>query len=119
MVSDLRRAGVRAVLYEDSRRGAALQGTQAVIVGADLVFPDGALVHKVGTRPLARLAARLGVPVLAVADGSKRIPEPSVRHVRLGSWFDRTPARLVGLLLDSPPRQHTGRPSARKRARKR
>ncbi len=42
----------------------------AVLVGADRIAADGATANKVGTYPLAVLAARHGVPFLVVAPTS-------------------------------------------------
>ncbi|ACV11574.1 initiation factor 2B related [Halorhabdus utahensis DSM 12940] len=44
---------------------------KAVIVGADAIRPDGALVNKVGTRGAALAAAHEGVPVLVAAAADK------------------------------------------------
>jgi translation initiation factor 2B subunit (eIF-2B alpha/beta/delta family) len=65
-----------------------------VLVGADAVYGDGSVVHKVGTRPLTLAALRAGVPVIVVAGRSKSVPGPCPSRT-LPPRFDRTPARAV------------------------
>ncbi|RNJ25620.1 NUDIX domain-containing protein [Halosegnis longus] len=50
-------------------------GVESVIVGADTVLPDGRVVNKVGTRPLAAVANRAGVPVVVATATAKIAPE--------------------------------------------
>ncbi|QRV13409.1 NUDIX domain-containing protein [Haloterrigena salifodinae] len=47
------------------------EGVDRVVVGADTVLPDGAVVNKTGTRGLAIAAAREDVPVAVVAATDK------------------------------------------------
>jgi len=65
-----------------------------VIIGADAVFSDGSIAHKVGTRILARAASKAGVPVVVVAGRSKFTGRPAPRRP-LPARFDRTPSRYV------------------------
>lgn len=90
---DLRRHGVPARVVEDGDAALAIRDADLVLVGADAVEPDGAVVHKIGTRPLAELAHRAHVPVVVVAGSSKRAP----RRLQLPSpgRYDRTPLRFV------------------------
>jgi translation initiation factor 2B subunit (eIF-2B alpha/beta/delta family) len=82
----------------------------AVLVGADAILPDGAVVNKVGTRALALAAAREGLPLYAVAAADKITPEPEPHLERAdpvdvydgdaaldvaAPLFDVTPAELV------------------------
>ena len=89
----------------------AEEAVDTVLVGADSVLSDGAVVNKVGTR-LAALAAReSGVDCYAVCSRDKVVPETSVElesgppkavHERsapfevLNPTFERTPAELFG-----------------------
>lgn len=52
------------------------QGVEGVVVGADGVTPDGAVVNKVGSRTLAAAAAHLDVPFLAATTTWKCAPGP-------------------------------------------
>ncbi|RLM56449.1 NUDIX domain-containing protein [Halobellus sp. Atlit-31R] len=56
----------------------AARDVDAVLVGADAVFPDGAVVNKTGTRVLARAARDAGVPAYVVAARDKIHPTRTV-----------------------------------------
>lgn len=119
---ELAQAGVRHTLIPDVAAGALLAAgrVDAVLVGADRVAANGDTANKVGTYPLAVLAARHGVPFyvcapissvdLATPDGSAiTIEERAAREVievrgrRIAPagtavWnpaFDVTPAELI------------------------
>ena len=49
----------------------ATRAIDAVLVGADTLFPDGSVSNKVGTRGISLAAANEGVPVYAVAASDK------------------------------------------------
>ena len=104
-----------ATLITDAQIGAAMGGVDAVVVGADGVLPDGGVVSKAGTYPLALAARDRGVPFYVCAESFKRWP-PGLEPARpileekdaaeLGApkwpgvakrnlYFDLTPARLV------------------------
>lgn len=103
MAEDLGRRGLRPRLLPDGRAASALDGSRAVVVGADAVLPDGTLIHKVGTRRLAQLARRHAVPVYVLATPAKFVPRGrSVRVPRQG-LFDRTPGALFVLVAPSRP----------------
>ncbi len=90
----LLRQGVPTRVVPDPEGVAALRTVDLLLIGADTIDPDGSVVHKVGTRPLALAARRRRVRVIVVAGTSKclEIARP-VR--RLPPRFDRTPARAV------------------------
>lgn len=91
---ELRRAGLRARLVRDRDGPRAVRDADLVIFGADAVFSDGSVAHKVKTRTLAQAAAKAGVPVVVVAGRSKFTGRPPPRRP-LPARFDRTPSRLV------------------------
>jgi len=92
--NELRREGLSARVIPD-RRGARTVGkADLLIIGADAVFSDGSVVHKVGTKELARVASISGVPVVVVAGLSKFTGRPPP-HRALPSRFDRTPSRYI------------------------
>ncbi|MGP8158237.1 MAG: hypothetical protein ACLPWO_01295 [Thermoplasmata archaeon] len=93
-VRDLRRAGLSARLVPDRAGPAVAISADLVIIGADAVFSDGSVAHKVGTRSLARAASKARVPVVVVAGRSKFTGRPAPRRP-LPAWFDRTPSRFV------------------------
>ena len=104
-----------ATLITDAQIGAAIDGVDVVIVGADGILPDGSVVNKAGTYPLALVARDRGVPFYVCAESSKRWPaelapaapvleEKDAAELGAPEWlgvakrnvyFDITPARLV------------------------
>jgi methylthioribose-1-phosphate isomerase len=69
---ELVREGIPVTLITDSTAGTVLRRgmVQAVIVGADRIAANGDTANKVGTYPLAVLAARHGVPFYVAAPTS-------------------------------------------------
>ncbi|HUI37425.1 MAG TPA: hypothetical protein VLZ04_08040, partial [Gaiellaceae bacterium] len=83
--------------------------------GADRIAANGDTANKVGTYPLAVLAARHEVPFYVVApsssvdltlDSGAEIPieerDPGEVNSRFGAWnpaFDVTPAELIGAIV--------------------
>jgi methylthioribose-1-phosphate isomerase len=63
------RDGIPVTLLADGAAGSLLAGgaITVVIVGADRIAADGAVANKVGTYPLAVLAARHGAPLIVAA----------------------------------------------------
>ncbi len=105
-------AGWRVTLLADAAMGAFVSRAALVLVGADSIRSDGAVVNKVGTYPLALAAREAGIPCYAACetlkiaapdfplhfeemDLAEILPEPipgiSVRN----PYFELTPARLV------------------------
>jgi hypothetical protein len=107
MARDLRQKGVPSAMIPDRWAPEAMRTCQSVLISADAVFPDGRVVHKVGTRRLASLAYREGRPVFVLAGRSRWAPGPK------GDWepprlFDVTPTQwITGYWTDagrwSPP----------------
>ncbi len=108
-------AGVPVTLLTDAEAGIFLPECQTVVVGADTVLADGAVINKAGTSLLA-LAARYAhpraVPLLVLTEQMKiapyrqahleemdpaelaapaDLPGVALRNI----YFDRTPASLV------------------------
>ena len=71
-VWEARRDGLPVTLLADGAVGALLAGgaVDGAVVGADRIAADGSVVNKVGTYPLAVLAARHGVPFVSAAPTS-------------------------------------------------
>jgi len=130
LVRELRRGGLPARWVPDEAAPEVVQRVDLIILGADAIYPDGSLVHKVGTRRLAAAARQVGVPVIVVAGRSKRWPAGAPRP-RLPALFDLTPARLISQYWtdnvrgrsDAPlprPRQlHEPRPPSHARSERR
>jgi len=63
-------------LTGDANIPAAVADADAVLVGADAVFPDGRVVNKVGTRAAALAARDAEIPLFVVCAADKVAPEP-------------------------------------------
>jgi translation initiation factor 2B subunit (eIF-2B alpha/beta/delta family) len=91
---DLRRAGLRVRCADDNEGPELARTVDLLLIGADAVYEDGSVVHKVGTRRLARIAHRSGVPVVVLTGYSKAVRRPRPL-TPLGRRFDRTPASSI------------------------
>lgn len=103
---DLREAGVDAVLAPDAYAAGLLAESDgaAVVLGADGITREGAVVNKVGSRTLAAAAASLDVPVWAVASTWKA--GPGAGEPERAGW---DPAEAPGVdvpLFEEVPREH-------------
>jgi translation initiation factor 2B subunit (eIF-2B alpha/beta/delta family) len=88
-------------------------GADRVLVGADAIFPQGAVRNKVGTRGLAAAAAYEGLETLVVAAVTKVTPDATVLDEPRPSTeltddpavsadnptFERTPSDLVDIVV--------------------
>ncbi len=90
----LRSAGLPVRLLPDRKAREAVQAGTLVLLGADTLYADGTLLHKVGTRALATAAKRAGARVISVSGTSKRVAAPAPRFRRRG-LFETTPPSLV------------------------
>jgi methylthioribose-1-phosphate isomerase len=114
---ELEAAGIPHTLIADSAAGGLLAAGEVdyVFVGADRIAASGDTANKVGTYPLAVLAARHEVPFYVVAPSSSvdlgvatgaEIPieqrDPAEVSSRFPAWnpaFDVTPAELVAAIV--------------------
>jgi methylthioribose-1-phosphate isomerase len=114
---ELEADGIPHTVIADSAAGALLAAGEVdcVFVGADRIAANGDTANKVGTYPLAVLAARHEVPFYVVApsssvdltlDSGVEIPieerDPGEVNARFGAWnpaFDVTPAELIGAIV--------------------
>jgi translation initiation factor eIF-2B subunit delta len=105
-------AGISMTLITEAQMALFVQEADAVVVGADMILPDGDFINKIGTRLLALAAKDAGVPfyaaseTLKVAAPSQPLPfapeEGKPKEVCGEKWlevrnvyFEVTPARLV------------------------
>jgi len=106
----LARLGVPVTLISDAQAAAFMPEVEAVLVGADTVFANGAVVNKVGTCALALLARNARIPfyvtteTLKVAPGRPEAAQQAPERRQPGQaipavYFDLTPARLVTALI--------------------
>jgi methylthioribose-1-phosphate isomerase len=114
---ELEADGIPHTVIADSAAGGLLAGGEVdcVFVGADRIAANGDTANKVGTYPLAVLAARHEVPFYVVAPSSSvdlgvasgaEIPieerDPAEVSSRFGAWnpaFDVTPAELITAIV--------------------
>jgi len=114
---ELEADGIPHTVIADSAAGGLLAAGEVdcVFVGADRIAANGDTANKVGTYPLAVLAARHDVPFYIVAPSSSvdlgvasgaEIPieerDPAEVSSRFGAWnpaFDVTPAELVTAIV--------------------
>jgi len=114
---ELAAAGITATLVADALGPSLVRSSDAVVVGADSVLRDGALVNKIGTYSLALAAKAAGKPFYAACevlkvdadhdatsfpppDGrspAELDPPPDVAAVNV--YFDLTPPELVTAYL--------------------
>ncbi len=104
--------GWRVTLLADAALGSYVTRAALVLVGADSIRPDGALVNKVGTYLLALAARDARLPFYAVCETLKiaasgfplaleemdpveLLPDPIPGVTARNPYFDVTPARLV------------------------
>ncbi|MDD3448620.1 MAG: translation initiation factor eIF-2B [Gammaproteobacteria bacterium] len=104
---------IPTTLVTDAALGRYAAGAGAVLVGADALTADGAVVNKTGTYPLALAARDNGIPFYVCCESFKRLPPspegpeleemdpaelgaPELPGVRVvNPYFEVTPARLV------------------------
>jgi methylthioribose-1-phosphate isomerase len=114
---ELEAAGIPCTVIADSAAGGLLAAGEvdAVLVGADRIAANGDTANKVGTYPLAVLAAAHDVPFYVVAPSSsvdlavgsgQEIPieqrDPTEVSSRFEAWnpaFDVTPAGLIAAIV--------------------
>ncbi|PLX91147.1 MAG: hypothetical protein C0620_12195 [Desulfuromonas sp.] len=104
-------------LITDAQAGLYTAQADLVMVGADSLLSDGALVNKVGTRLLALAAQRDNCPLYVVAESFKQRPpaagEPVLEQMAVSelghdlpssrlanTYFDITPADLISAWVD-------------------
>jgi translation initiation factor 2B subunit (eIF-2B alpha/beta/delta family) len=111
----LARLGVKVTMIADAQAAAFMGEASAVLVGADTVFADGAVVNKVGTHALALLAHEARVPFYVATETLKissirpkpKLLRPAAEPPPRGEpqralpavYFDLTPARLVTAII--------------------
>ncbi len=111
----LTRLGVDVTMIADAQAAAFMGEAASVLVGADTVFADGAVVNKVGTYALALLAHDARIPFYIATETLKissirskpkllrPAAEPPPRGAPVRSppavYFDLTPARLVTAII--------------------
>lgn len=94
LARDLRWSGLTVRLVPDAEGTFWVRTVDRVVLGADTIYADGSVAHKVGTRRLALAAHRRGIPVIVIAGASKSVTDRPATH-RLPPLFDLTPAGAI------------------------
>lgn len=111
-----RDGGLLVTLAADAASGLLMREADAVLVGADAVRVDGAVVNKVGTYPLALMARAEGKPlyalcetlkiaapdwplILEAGDPADLAPEPIPGVTIVATLFDYTPAEYCRAIV--------------------
>ncbi|MCO5193538.1 MAG: translation initiation factor eIF-2B [Anaerolineae bacterium] len=116
MARQLTQWGIGTTLITDAQLGLAVADADVVLVGADTVLADGAVVNKVGTYLLALAAHDKGVPFYVCCESFKQadttqphleamppkeLAAPDLPHLAVQNiYFDVTPARLITGWID-------------------
>ena len=95
LAEDLASEGLEVELVEDGGVDRALETASLVLVGADTVYEDGSIKNKIGTRPLAEAAQRIGIRTLVACELLKLVPVPSPTVEDEPELRDTTPSELV------------------------
>lgn len=118
LARELAALGISVCLITDAQLGLAVGEADAVLIGADSLLPDGGVLNKCGTYPLALAANDHRVPFIVCCERFKRRPPqmgpPELEVMDPGElgyalpdgvtarnrYFDITPARLVTAWVD-------------------
>ncbi len=90
----LSKAGIKTTLIVDSAARFFMKDVDKVIVGADSIAANGAVVNKIGTAPLALAAHEARVVVLVAAESYKFHPQTLVGE--LVEIEERDPKEILG-----------------------
>lgn len=91
---ELEQSGLNVELVEDAEAEQALERASLFLIGADTVFRDGAIANKIGTRPLAEAASRLGIRTLVACEVLKLAPIDAPERID-DEHFDVTPPEHI------------------------
>ena len=109
---------IATTLITDAQIGLFVPRSDAIVVGADSLLPDGSLVNKSGSQLMALAAHEHGIPFYVCCESFKRWTEPmgapeleSMDTAELGVpklpfveieniYFDITPAHLISAWID-------------------
>jgi translation initiation factor 2B subunit (eIF-2B alpha/beta/delta family) len=115
MAAALRGFGYEVELVEDQELIDRVGESSLLLLGADAVFPDGAIANRAGSAQLAARSRRHGVPVEVLADEFKYQPrpqdfEPESTGPPRGEQplFERVDTGYIDRILGLPPASRRG-----------
>ncbi len=97
---ELLKIKVPVIYCVDSAFGTMMKSATKVIVGCDAFLPDGSLVNKIGTFPMALVAKRMGKPFYAAGEIFKFTKEIAIEQREPKEVID--PKRLRGAKVVNP-----------------
>ncbi len=97
---DLLRSKIPVLYSEDSAIGHFMKVTTKVLVGCDAILPNGAIVNKIGTLPLAIVAKHFGKPVYVAGGTIKITPDVQIEFREAGEIIE--PKKLPGAKIINP-----------------
>ncbi len=97
LAKELVEFGVPVKLVPDSGVGSIIPDLDLVLVGADSVLADGSLLHKIGTRGIARAANERDIPFYSVCETTKFSTANFLKEPVQASEaiFDLSPSKYV------------------------
>jgi ribose 1,5-bisphosphate isomerase len=95
LAEDLRAEGIEVEVVDGDELLRALESTSFVLVGADTVYQDGSVKNKIGTRPLAEAAEKVGVRTIVACELLKLAPIPPPTEEDEPDLRDTTPSELI------------------------
>ena len=102
-------ARLSAEVIPDAAMGRVVPEVDCALAGIDAFDQAGAILHKVGTLPLALCCARFGKPFYAVGHSFKLAPTDTASVLEAageaGLRFDRTPPDLITAILTEQGRR--------------
>jgi len=97
---DLLKSGIPVIYSEDSAVGHFMKVTTKVLVGCDAILPNGAVVNKIGTLPMAIVASHFGKPVFVAGGTIKITPDVQIEFREAEEIIE--PKRLPGAKIINP-----------------
>ncbi len=97
---DLLASGIRIVYGVDSDMGYLMKKSTKVLVGCDAILPDGSIVNKIGTLPMAIVAKAFGKPFIVAGLTSKLTHKVEIEERDPKEVED--PAKLKGAKIINP-----------------
>jgi translation initiation factor 2B subunit (eIF-2B alpha/beta/delta family) len=103
-------AQIAAEVLPDAAMGRRVPDIEGAPVGIDAYDHAGAILHKIGTLPLALCCAHFGKAFYAVGHSFKLAPVDTATLIaaagEAGAHFDRTPPELItALITEQGPRR--------------
>jgi len=97
---ELLKAGIPVIYCIDSATGAIMGKATKVLVGCDAILPDGSIVNKIGTLPIAIVAKRFGKPFYVAGETIKFTKKIEIEHRNPKEVTD--PKKIPGAKIINP-----------------